>query len=118
MAENETPAVPIVPVVPITPGNQTTEYKVAKAAGLINLIGLVVGAILSLGPSLVGSANPNSKYAIIGGCVIGLATVVNKTLIALNYVQGRATLKIEQTRAQASVNTQMLVQLPPTPPEG
>ena len=100
MADNDIPA---VPQVPLTPGSQTSEYKAVKAAGLINLLGLIVGAVLSIGPSLVNSANPNSKYAIIGGCIIGLATVLNKTLIALGYAKNRADLKNEQLKAQAAL---------------
>jgi hypothetical protein len=101
MADNEIPVVPAVPLPPVTPGNQTSEYKIAKTAGLINLLGLFIGAILSIGTPLVQGANPNSKYAIIGGCILGLAAVVNKTLLALGYSKGRSDIKVEQLRAAA-----------------
>ena len=93
--------IPAVPAVPVTPGNQTSEYKVAKSAAILNILGLLVGAILSIGTPLVNSASPNTKYAIIGGCIIGLASVVNKTLIALGYVKGRSDVKVEAMRTQA-----------------
>ena len=108
--------VPAVPVAPLTPGKQTSEYAVTKMTGLINLVGLILGAILTVGPSLIGSANPNSKFAIIGGAIIGVATVINQTLTALGWTKNRHDLKVEQIKAHVaslSIQAQTAGSAPP-----
>lgn len=111
--------IPAVPLSALTPGTKTSEHAQISAAGILNYVGMAVASIMAVGPGLVGSSNPNSKWGIIGGAIIALAAIINKTMLALGYNYGRTMLKAQVSQAQTAqlvAQTAQPLQAPPMYP--
>lgn len=77
----------------IKSGIETSEHAHAKSAGIWGVVAMVLGIILSTGATIVSAFGTDTKVAIIGGAVIAVAGVVQKTLVTLGYIKGRSDVK-------------------------
>lgn len=84
---------------PVKPGDQTTEYRRARHAGVWGAVGLVLGGVITLVPSLVDlylGQNASGSAAILAGATVSLASLAYKTLVDLGYIKSRTEVKISQ----------------------
>ena len=79
----------------IKPGIETSEYKEAKSASVWGIVATILGMILTVGASIVESLGVDTKGAIIGGAIIALAGIAEKTLVSLGYIKSRTEVKKE-----------------------
>ena len=80
----------------IVPGKDTTEYAVAKSAGLWGVIGMILGFISVSGSQILEAAGvvSDSTVGVIGGSVIAFASLLLKTLSGLGYIKSRTDVKV------------------------
>lgn len=76
-----------------TPGRETSEYAVSKNAGTWSTVAVILGAIVTIGSSVLDQVGANSTIGIIVGGVVAIAGVVTKTLVSLGYIKSRTELK-------------------------
>ena len=79
----------------IEPGVKTTEYAVAKSNSVWGIVAMILGVVLTVGASIVESFGVDTKQAIIGGAVVALAGIAQKTLSSLGYIKSRSDVKIQ-----------------------
>lgn len=78
----------------IKTGVQTTEFKIAQNSSKWGAIAMVLGAVTTIGSTLLPALGANSKIGIMAGAVIAFAGIVQKTLVDLGYIKGRSDVKV------------------------
>ena len=81
-----------------TPGKDTSEFQLAKSAGFWGVVSLVLGAIISIGSSVLAQVGESSTIGIIIGGVVAVAGVVTKTLASLGYTKSRTEIKTKEPK--------------------
>lgn len=74
-------------------GKDTTEYKRTKSASTWGTVGMILGAVVTFGPSLVGNLQEGSKLFIVAGTVISVCSIAYKTFIDAGYIASRTQVK-------------------------
>ena len=79
---------------PVKPGVETTEFKEAQQGQVMSIIGMVLGILMVYAPKILELTPEDSKYAVIGGAVVTVASVVHDTLVKLGYINSRTQVKV------------------------
>lgn len=77
----------------IKPGLETTEYEKSQQANVWSIIGLTLGALLSLGGMILPGLEEGSTAAIIVGACISVISIIQKALTDLGYIKSRTEVK-------------------------
>ncbi len=76
---------------PLSPGKDTSEFKETKSAGLLAIIGLVLGGVVTILPQFIEKLD--GKTAAIAGSVLAVCAIGLKMLTTLGYVKSRTIVK-------------------------
>ena len=84
----------------VKPGNQTSEYGLAQKAGIWGVVGLILGFVVQIGPSImdqVFGTDTQSIGYIIAGCIMQVASIAYKLFVDLGYIKSRTDVKAAAT---------------------
>jgi hypothetical protein len=82
----------------IAPGRDTSEAVTARSGARWGVIATVLGIVLAAGPTLVQSIGVemgNDAFVTVGGALIAVAGIVQKTLADLGYIKSRTEVKTQ-----------------------
>lgn len=85
-------------------GVNSSSFKVQQSAKLWGNIGMVLGAITALGGALIPALPANSKWAVLAGGVVSVASMVYKGLVDLGYLKGQADKAAVEADLAARLN--------------
>jgi hypothetical protein len=74
-------------------GRETSEYQAMKRGGIWAIVGVVLGAIVVVGPELLAGQDQSESWVIIAGAAIAVVSIVYKALLELGYIKARTELK-------------------------
>lgn len=77
----------------VTPGSGTSEFKETTNANVWGVVAMVLGFLTTVGATIAEAFGTDTKYAIVAGCVISVAGVLQKTLVTLGYIKSRTEIK-------------------------
>ncbi len=90
-------------------GETTTEYAVAKSAGVWGVVGMLLGAVVMFGPivmdKLTGVVAADSPVYLIAGAGVSVASILYKLLVDVGYIKSRTDVKVSAAQASATVST-------------
>lgn len=93
--EKNVPAVAVV-----KDGETTSEYRMAESASRQGWLGLIVAAVLAVGPAVMGTASEDSVPYLVAAIAVAVATQLQAIVLKGSYVNSRTTVKkaAEETR--------------------
>ena len=90
--------------VALQPGKDTSEYRIAKGAGTVEMI---LGIVIVVAGSLVEALGMggDTTTAIIAGAVVAVCGIALKTLTRLGYIRSRGGVKEMAMQMEADQRT-------------
>jgi hypothetical protein len=78
------------------PGNETSEYVVAKGAGVWGVVAMILGFITASGAEILAAVGvtESSNLGVIAGAIIAVAGIALKALTSLGYIKSRTDVKM------------------------
>ena len=83
----------------LTSGTGTSEYVVASGNNAWSIVGTVLGLIIVVGGTVGAAFGTDTKYSIIVGGIVTVASQIQRTLVSLGYIKSRAVQKVEYMRS-------------------
>ncbi len=81
-----------------TQGNTTSEYQVTQGANTWGAIGIILGAIVAFGPTIMerlsGVVPEGSTAYVVCGAIISVASLLYRTLVSIGYIKSRTEIKL------------------------
>jgi hypothetical protein len=74
-------------------GRDTSEFQVARSAELWSAVALVFGIVMTAGSAVAESLGADTTAGIVVGAVVSVVAIAQRTLVALGYMSGRASVK-------------------------
>jgi len=87
---------------PVVPGKDTTEYEQTKSAKVWAIVGVILGILCEVGGAVLMSLQESGTTGlviIIGGAVLQVAAIAQKTLVDLGYINSRTQVKVAAEKA-------------------
>jgi len=91
-------------IVAIKPGNKTSEYAMAKSAGWRAWVGILIGAIIAIGPMVLPALQDNALAASIVGGLIMVASKMSAAFPQTAFIKGRGEIKVKAVVAAEALN--------------
>ena len=81
-----------------TDGKQTSEYAVTQGANTWGAVGIILGAVVAFGPTIIerlsGVIPEGSKTYVVCGAIISVASLIYRTLVTVGYIKSRTEIKL------------------------
>lgn len=91
----------------LKPGVMTSEHRIAKSGGTAGIAATFLGALIIVLSSMVPALGEHTVWGIIGGGLLAVLGVVQKTLMDLGYIKSRTLVKT--AKGVASVTAPMVL---------